>query len=253
MPQAVLLNNIDHHDLRVITARGARYGDDTMLAPTFFREFRDLQAYYPVVFQKTAEGGFQPMALLGLRPDENLFLDEPSLDKASLDGQRRETQRWDAHYLPIAIERLPFLIGIADDEPMLHIDLDHPRVARGDAAEGEPLFLEHGGTTVFLQRMASVLRTLHDGLRDNAGFIAALLRQRLLEPFALDIRLDDRSEHRLSGFHTIDEQRLRELDAAVLHELSQAGYLEAVYMALASLSHLRDLIERMNRRHAADR
>lgn len=248
MPHAVLLNNIDHHDLRVITARGARYGDDTMLAPTFFREFRDLQACYPVVFQKTADGGFQPMALLGLRPDENLFLDKPILD-----GERQPTQRWDAHYLPIAVERLPFLIGIAGDEPMLHIDLDHPRVARGDAAAGEPLFLEHGGTTAFLERMASLLRALHDGLGENAGFIAALLRHQLLEPFALDIRLDDRSELRLAGLHTIDEQRLRGLDGAALHELSQAGYLEAAYMALASMSHLRDLIERLNRRHAADR
>ncbi|MGH8082819.1 MAG: SapC family protein [Lysobacter sp.] len=238
MSQAVLLNNIDHHDLRVIAARGARYGDDTMLAPTFFAEFRALQAYYPVVFQKTAEGGFAPVALLGLRHNENLFL---------------HGERWDAHYLPMAIERLPFLIGIADDEPMIHIDLDHPRVARGDGAEGESLFLEHGGTAPFLERMASVLRTLHDGLQDNAGFIAALLRYDLLESFVLDIQLDDGSQIRLSGFHTIDEQRLRRLDAAALHELSQAGYLEAAYMAMASLSHLRDLIERMNRRHAAGR
>jgi hypothetical protein len=237
MSQAVLLNNIDHHDLRVITARGARYGDDTMLAPTFFREFRELQACYPLVFQKTAEGGFLPLALFGLRQNENLFL---------------EGERWDAHYLPIAVERLPFLIGIADEEPMIHVDLAHPRVAR-DGSQGEALFLEHGGTTAFLERMASVLRTLHDGLQDNAGFIAALLRHELLEPFALDFQLDDRSQHRLSGFYTIDEQRLRALDGAALHELSQAGYLEAAYMALASMSHLRDLIERMNRRHAATR
>ncbi|MGO1069141.1 SapC family protein [Lysobacter sp. CA199] len=247
MSQAVLLNNIDHHDLRVVTVRGARYGDDTMLAPTFFREFRELQAYYPVVFQKTAEGGFQSVALLGLRQNENLFLDNMFLDKEHPDGQR-----WDAHYLPMAIERLPFLIGIADDEPMIHVDLDHPRVIRG-GEEGEALFLEHGGTTVFLERMASVLRTLHDGLRDNAAFIAALLHHELLEPFALDVQLDDRSQHRLSGFHTIDESRLRRLDGAALHELSRAGYLEAAYMALASMTHLRDLIERMNRRHAADR
>jgi hypothetical protein len=242
MSQAVLLNNIDHHDLRVITARGARYGDDTMLAATFFREFRDLQAHYPIVFQKTAEGGFQSLALFGLRQNENLFLN----------GESPLGQRWDAHYLPMAIERLPFLIGIADDEPMIHVDLDHPRVVRA-GSEGEALFKEHGGTTAFLERMASLLRTLHDGLQDDAGFIAALLRHELLEPFALDIRLDDQTQHRLSGFHTIDEPRLRQLDGAALHELSQAGYLEAAYMALASMSHLRDLIERMNRRHAAGR
>lgn len=237
MSQAVLLNNIDHHDLRVITARGAPYGDDTMLAPTFFREFRELQAYYPIVFQKSGDGGLQPVALLGLRQNENLFLDGP---------------HWDAHYLPTAIERLPFLIGIADDEPMIHVDLDHPRVVRGDG-QGEPVFLEHGGITPFLERIASVLRLLHEGLQDNTDFIAALQRHELLEPFSLDIELNDGSQHRLSGFHTIHEQRLQQLDGAALLELSRAGYLEAAYMALASLSHLRDLIERMNRRHAAGR
>lgn len=246
MSRTVLLNNVEHHDLRVIAARGARYGDDEMLAPTFFREFRDLQAHYPVVFQKTAGGSFRSVALLGLRPGENLFLERDGA------GPDAAGERWEAHYLPVAIERLPFLIGIADEEPMVHIDLDHPRVVRG-GAHGEALFLEHGGTSAFLERATWLLRALHEGLREDAGFIAALLRHRLLEPFALDIRLDERTQHRLSGFHTIDERALRRLDGAALHELAQAGHLEAAYMALASMSRLRELIERLSRRHAAAR
>lgn len=246
MSRTVLLNNVEHHDLRVIAARGACYGDGEMLAPTFFREFRDLQAHYPVVFQKTADGSLRSVALLGLRPGENVFLESDSA------GADAAGERWDAHYLPVAIERLPFLIGIADEEPMVHIDLDHPRVVRG-GAQGEALFLEHGGTSAFLERATSLLSALHEGLREDAGFIAALLRHRLLEPFALDIRLDERTQHRLSGFHTIDERALRRLDGAALHELAQAGHLEAVYMALASMSRLRELIERLSRRHAAAR
>lgn len=248
MSRTVLLNNVEHHDLRVITARGARYGDGEMLAPTFFREFRDLQAHYPIVFQKISDGGYRSVALLGLRQNENLFL-QGGLDDA---GATTAGERWDAHYLPLAIERLPFLIGIADEEPMVHIDLDHPRVVRG-GGEGEALFLEHGGSTALLERAASLLSALHEGLRDDAGFIAALRRHQLLEPFALDIRLDEHAHHRLAGFHTIDERSLRGLDGAALHDLSQAGYLEAAYMALASMSRLRDLIERLSRRHAAGR
>ncbi|ALN59009.1 SapC [Lysobacter enzymogenes] len=255
MSRTVLLNNLEHHDLRVIVARGARYGDGEMLAPTFFSEFRELQAHYPIVFQKTADGGFRSVALLGLRPGENLFLEpksEPEPEPEPAPGAAADGERWDAHYLPMAIARLPFLIGIADEEPMVHIDLDHPRVVRGGDA-GEALFLEHGGTSAFLQGVASLLRALHDGLRDDAGFIAALRRHELLEPFALDIRLDERSQHRLSGFHTIDERRLGALDGAALQALSQAGHLQAAYMAVASLSRLRDLIERLSRRHAAGR
>lgn len=235
MSKHVLLNNVDHHDLRVITTRSAEYGDDVIAVPTFPGEFRDLQAYYPIAFQKVREGEFQPLALLGLRQGENLFL---------LDGH------WDAPYVPLAIERQPFLIGIAEEEPMVHIDLDHPRVTRGEAASGEPLFLEHGGTAPHLERIASVLRALHEGLHDNAGFIEALLRHELLEPFVLDVRLDDQSQNRLTGLHTINEERLRGLDGPVLQELSRSGYLQAAHMAMASLSHLRDLIERANRRAA---
>ena len=49
----MLLNNVDHKDLRVITTRGAEYGDDVMFALTFPAEFRNIQAHYPIVFRKT--------------------------------------------------------------------------------------------------------------------------------------------------------------------------------------------------------
>jgi len=227
MSRPVLLNNIDHRDLRVSTARGFGLGDEATSVPTYAGEFRALQAYYPIVFQKDAHGRFHPLALLGLRPGENLFL---------RDGG------WDAHYLPLAIERQPFLIGSdADGAPLLHIDLDHPRVGRG----GEALFLEHGGHTPFLQRIASVMRSLHDGFAGNAAFVDALLAHGLLEAFVLDVKLPGRDAGRLAGYYTIAEERLRALDGAALHALARAGHLEPIYMAVASLSHLRDLIGRL--------
>jgi len=233
MPRPVLLNNVDHRDLRVSIARRPGLGDEVMSVLTFPGEFRALQAYYPIVFRKDAGGRFHPVALLGLQQGQNLFLHE--------DG-------WDAHYVPLGIERQPFMIGSsADGEPMLHVDLDHPRVGK----EGEALFLEHGGSTPFLQRMASMLRTLHDGFAGNAAFVDALLGHALLEPFVLDLTLPGHGPLRLDGCYTIMEERLRALDADALHALSRAGHLEPVYMAMASLSHLRDLIGRLESRDAA--
>lgn len=230
MSQAALLNNIDHRDLRVITTRGADYGDNLSSALTFPGEFRNVQAYYPIVFQKSPNGEFHPVALFGLRPDENLFLGP---------------EGWDAHYLPLAVERQPFLIGTAGDELVMHIDLAHPRVSK-DA--GEPLFREHGGTTEYLERMNSVLLGLHDGLQIGQRFTAELLRLELLESFVLDVSLDDGSESRLGGYYTINEERLRQLDADSLVQLHASGFVEPIYMALASLSNFRDLIERLRRR-----
>lgn len=235
MSHHVLLNNIDHKDLRIDTGRSAALGDDVMSAPTFPAEFRNAQAHYPIVFRKTAEGGYQPVVLFGFREGSNLFL---------------ENGRWDAAYLPLAIERRPFLIGVAGDELLVHVDLDDPRV-RTDA--GEAVFREHGGTTDYLERVNSVLLALHQGLQDAPAFIDALLQHDLLESFVLDVQLDDGSQSRLAGFHTLNEDRLRALDGRALEQLHRAGHLESIYMAVASLSHFRDLIERMNRTDAAGR
>lgn len=247
MPRPVLLNNIDHRDLRVSTAHGPGPGEATMAAPTFAGEFRALQAHYPIVFQKDPRGAFHPVALLGLEKGQNLFLREGGRHANRLhdDGPRYD---WDARYVPMAIERQPFLIGRdASGEPMLHIDLDHPRVGQGEA-----LFLEHGGSTPFLQRMASLMRSLHEGMATNAAFVDALLAHELLESFVLDLRLPGRSPAKLTGLYTIAEERLAALDAPALHALAQAGYLEPVYMAVASLSHLSDLVGRLEAWHASD-
>ena len=75
MSNPVLLNNVAHKNLCVITTRGARYGDNVMLAVTFPSEFRNLQAHYPIVFRKGGDGiSFEAVALFGFQEGENLFL-----------------------------------------------------------------------------------------------------------------------------------------------------------------------------------
>lgn len=232
MSRPVALNNIEHRDLRVDTGHGATLGDDVMFVPTVPDEFRDVQAHYPIVFHKDAQGVLQPVALFGFRRGENLFLDGV---------------RWDATYIPLAVRRQPFLIGSSGDQVGVMIDLEHPRVRRDG---GEALFREHGGTTEYMDRMTSILRSLHDGLHRSSALVDALLRHGLLESFALDVELDSGAQHRLVGFYAIHEENLRALGDEALLELRRAGHLEPVYMALASLANLRVLIQRMNCRVA---
>lgn len=237
MARHVLLNNVDHKDLRVITTRSAEYGDAVMSAVTFPAEFRNVQSYYPIVFHKRGDTGqFEPLVLLGFGEGENLFL--------TADG-------WDAGYIPASIERLPFLIGFQSaagsgtaPEPVIHVDLDSPRVS---FTEGEPVFREFGGTTDFLDRINSILKALHEGLQQTPAFIEALLKYELLESFVLDVDLPDGSQHRLAGFYTVNEERLRALDQVAVAGLHAQGHLEPIYMVLASISHFRDLIERHGR------
>ncbi len=229
MPRTVLLNNVEHPQLRVVTRRGAAWGDDVMFAVTFAAEFRALLAHYPIVFRKTTEGhGIEPVALLGLQPGQNLFL---------------RGEAWDAAYVPLAIERLPFYIGHDGDERVVHVDLDSPRIAAAGDDDAEPVFLPHGGHGALLERVSSVLAAIHQGLQSTPAFIDALLAHGLLEPFVLDYEQAGQ-RRQLSGFYTVHEERLAALPGAALEALSRAGHLQAAYMAVASLSQLRALLDR---------
>jgi hypothetical protein len=234
MPLPALLNNVDHQDLRIITARGAQYGDNVMTALSFPHEFRNLQVHYPIVFFKSEDGSsFHSAALLGFQEGENLFLGEGG---------------WDAAYVPLTLARQPFSIGNVRGEMLLHVNLDSPRVSR---TQGEPVFLQYGGNTEYLEQVSSMLRAIHDGLEQVPAFSAALVEFNLLESFVFDVELPDGSQHRLAGCYTINEERLQALNGQALEQLSRAGFLQPIYMVIASLSNLRALAERKRHAHAA--
>ena len=238
MTRPALLNNTAHAKLRVHRGHGRAYGDNLMSALAVVDEFRSLQACYPIVFQKSADQTqgtqFQPIVLLGLEEGQNLFLNDTG---------------WDAHYVPLSIERGPFMIGSDGDQLLVHVDMDSPRIAA--EAQGEAVFMPHGGPSEFLEHINSVLMALHDGAQRNTEFVAALLKLELLESFVLDVEDDDGSQGRLSGLYIVNEEKLDTLSGAQLEQLQRDGHLLAIYMTLASVARFRDLIERKRKRARA--
>lgn len=231
-----LLNNVEHQNVKVITERSARYGDDVNFVLTFPLEFRNIQSCYPIFFRKDANtGAFSPIALFGFQPRENLYLND--------DG-------WDARYIPLMIRRHPFVIGMQEiqGEPdakrtVVSIDMNSPRVSE---TEGEPLFLEHGGNSDFLVSITEMLETLRLANEMNAGFVNALLELDLIEAVTMQVELNDGSKHDLLGYYTINEDKLQQLDGETLASLHSNHYLESIYMILSSLSCFRTLIDKKN-------
>ncbi|MBU8976715.1 MULTISPECIES: SapC family protein [unclassified Lysobacter] len=239
MARYELLNNITHKDLRVVTRFGREFGDDTGMVVAFPTEFAELQREYPIFFRKDPAGDdWQAVALLGLEAKENLFL---------------QGERWNAAYLPGAVAKGPFLIGFQERrvdgelrrEPVIHVDMDHPRVATG---EGEAVFLPHGGNSAYLDHISSVLRGIRDGVDAGKAMFAAFDALGLIQPVALELQLDEQHRVSLAGLHGIDRERLAALDADALHGLHRAGYLEGAYLVLASMHNLRRLMAEKQRR-----
>lgn len=237
MTNKVLLNNVDHGDLRVVVRHDAELGDGINQVLVFPTEFEELQREYPIFFRRSAEGELQAVALLGFDHDENLFL---------ADG------RWQARYVPALQARGPFSIVLQDresggPEPMIHVDLDDRRVGR---SEGEPIFLPQGGNAPYLEHVTEVLRRIYTGIELARTMYAALAELELLQQVSVQIALDDAKRYDLPDLYTIEQDRLAGLAGSDLERLHRAGFLRLCFLAAASLGNVGRLIELKNRTRA---
>ncbi|WP_303831119.1 SapC family protein [Asticcacaulis taihuensis] len=236
MSQPVLLDNVKHHDLRLISRHGADLGDNVNLALVVPTEFAEVQREYPILFRQSEGGTFQAFALLGLETDENLYLDETG---------------WQARYIPAIQARGPFRIGLRENEtgeagePMIMMDPDHPRLSR---SEGEPLFRPHGGHAPALERILQTLRTLHIGNEASRHMFAAFEAAGLLAPVNIEIRFDETTQYKLPGFFSISREALAGLDGDALQKLNAAGFLGLAFHVVASMGNISRLIDMKNRR-----
>lgn len=237
MTEHAILDSNTHRALRVRAEVGTDLGDGVMGTLTVPSEFRNVQGQFPILFRREpGRDDFFALALFGFENGENLFLDG---------------DRWDARYRPLSLAIQPFLIGRperGDGPGQVHIDLSHPRIAADGS--GVRLFDADGAATPYLDDIAERLGALDEGYRASKGFFDALLAHDLLEPFTLEVTLDDLSVHSLVGYHIIDEAKLRLLDAETLWRLHVDGHLMPMFMAMASLSQLSALVARKNRKLA---
>ena len=167
-----------------------------MFALTFPAEFRNVQAHYPIVFQQD-RGRKVPVDRPVRLPGQGR-----TCSSARTAGMRS--------YVPLTIERQPFLIGFAIASRWC-TSISTVRASAGPKAKR--CSATHGG----IDRLS---RAHELGAADDSpgpggapAFIAALLQHDLLESFVLDVELDDGSQNRLAGFYTINEERLGALDA----------------------------------------
>jgi len=170
---------------------------------------------------------------LGFEARENLFL---------------SPQGWDATQIPMMSQRGPLLIGFEEDrtrgrQPVAAIDMSHPKVSH---EQGEPLFLEEGGQSDYLDFMAGLLDAIQIGHAAREQFVHTLETHDLITPCEMAITLANSAQHTLSGYYMIDDEKLQALSGEALTDLQDNGFLTPAFMMLSSLSQLAHLIARKN-------
>jgi hypothetical protein len=234
LPKRVPLDNVEHGSLRV-EARGLPELDNVNQALVVPGEFEDVQRELPILLRKGQDGKFIAVALLGFEKGENLFL---------ADGQ------WTTRYVPAAHRRGPFYLGVREagsgsHELAVHVDLDDPRVGSED---GESIFKELGGNSPFLDRAIDALHVVHDGLASAPHMFGLLEELGLIQPIAIEAKLDDGRTYQLPSMFTIAMDRLQALTGAELERLHGSGFLAPTIFIRSSLPNLNRLIELKHRK-----
>lgn len=231
MTHIVVLNNLVHRTVRVQAEAAAKFGDNQRFVQVVVTEFSLLVTHYPILFSKdTDTGAFFCGAMLGIDEGENLFLKEGG---AGHEG-----------YRPLNLQRAPFFVS-GDD---LAIDLDHPRVG---ADTGQALFNDRGEPTPYLESIKAAFQQLKPGIEMTKRFIETLLKLNLLEPVDIVLGFDDGSKRNLADLYTVNQEVLRQLPDASVLELFRRGYLQLIYLLIASLKQIPVLAKKKNDRFLA--
>jgi hypothetical protein len=231
----VTLDFARHAGLRVRPVADFGYARELQMAIVMQSEIRRASALYPIVFVEDREtDGFRPVALFGLAPGQNAFVDPQG--------------RWRASYVPAVVRAYPFALArgeradrflVCVDEASPCVELEEaaaPEVSKpkGAAREGAALFLPDGQPAPALEEAKGFLARLRQMQLATDVWTRALAERNLLTP--LTVRASgEASPFALDGCFVVNEERLDGLPLERFAELRDRGWLPSIYAHLASL------------------
>jgi hypothetical protein len=218
----IALNSETHRKLKIKpSSEGLNFSGKTNSVLLAGVEFAEACKHFPIVFAKVAEQRVLPVALLGFRDQENLFVDAS--------GQ------WKSEYVPAYIRRYPFVLAAADASGQLAVCIDEAYAGFG-ADEGQPLFSDKGESTDYLKAVLAFLQEYQAQLERTDSFLQALRDCNLLMDVAANVNLPGGESFSIAGLMMVDERKLHALPEAQILQIFRSGDLAWIYCHLASIS-----------------
>ncbi len=241
----VPLNRADHKELRLKGLAHMKFAMNTHSVPLTGAEFALAARDLMIVFAGNDAASAGPIALLGLRQNENLMVDAA--------GQ------WENDiYIPAFVRRYPFVLGEkpegspegADFTVFLDVQFEG-----FNSDEGQRLFNEDGTDTEMLTGAVGFLSEFQQNVERTRSFMQQLVKHDLLEPRNVQLRRGESESSQgitLNGLFMVSEEKLRALDATATYELMSDGALGWVYAHLLSLANIDRLAQRLSIREQAE-
>lgn len=229
-----LLNRAEHANLGLSPVeRPYEFVRNVRAAPLVWVELASAQKDYPIVFSETEIP--QPLAMLGIIDDTNLFVDESG--------------NWERRcYIPYYIRCHP--IGFAkgpNDQVAIVID----RAARSVSDHPEEPFFAGDGLSEPMQRRVDLCARYSLEREKTRAFCTRLKELGLFTGQQVKHHTggDERS---LGTYAAVDVEKLGKLDSETLRSLHAEGWLSAIYAHVFSLENWNRLLGRRTQRGLAN-
>ncbi|SDN71726.1 SapC family protein [Ensifer sp. YR511] len=237
----VLLRFEEHSDVGLAPTGHFDFTRKAVGIPLCIGEFVAAMRHFPIVFATDEQAS--PIALVGIRRDRNLFVEQDGGWKAGSS-------------VPVYIRRYPFIVTETKDksQQMLAVDRASERYVPSvsEHPEAERLFDEAGGPTATAKSAMALCHAYHTDYSRTVAFGKALLAAKFLTPIHAQFRLPDGSQHQVNGFYAVDDKAYRALPAKTLAGWHTKGWLDLVTLHLASQQSFQALLD-LNAQRANER
>ncbi len=230
--QPMPLDAKKHANLSLKKNFGFGFTSGVNAVPVNMIEMPQICHHYPIAF--SPDENATPVAILGLRDNENLFLDNQN--------------NWNpTSYIPAYIRRYPFIFSEIPQSDQLTLCID----ASPDVTEenGEQRFFDAQGKPSELSNNAlEFCKSYHAAAQQTLEFSKAIAKSGLLIEREAQINVAGNKRINFSGFRIIDEKKLSEIDDKTFLEWRANGWLPFIYAHLFSGAQWQNLSRLLNQR-----
>jgi hypothetical protein len=224
----VVLNVNEHAALRLKDEITAGFARNAVAVPLTLPEFALAARFYPICFSTETS---QPLAVMGVKEGENLFVTESGAWKAGT-------------YVPAYIRRYPFILAEATTDQVMLAMQDDAEVLNPD--EGWNLF-EEGKPSARALAALDFCRNYLAGVQATDAWVKAIGEAGLLVERKANFQPDVGEASSVRGFRTIDEAKLRALPDAVIGEWNRRDWLAPIFAHVQSMTQWPELFAESTR------
>ncbi len=230
--KVVALSNKGHADWKIKTTDDYSFTSGSNAVLITVIEFSFIACEYPIVFVETS-GKFKPVAILGLKPNQNFFLCKDN--------------SWGGKYIPAYIRRYPFILSgdmsATNGQDTTYTVCIDESYTGFNKDSGESLFNSDGKYSTYLERAIKFLQGFQSEGQITDKFCKKLQRLGILEPMQANVVSKEHKDFSLSGFWVVSNDKLKGKKPLELAELVKSDEMAFIYAHLGSLSKFQSLIK----------